>query len=270
MLLSLALVTLLPALVAAAGLFGGDLFGRRGGATWAGPVAVALGYGAGHTALLGLPPLLPIEASQWLPHLALVAAAIAVVDGVVPKARAWRWPLRTLLLLAATLLLLRPLLAYSWGWTAGAARVVAVVTIAGVVWAAWAAAGQKMAPLPFALLLIGCTTALSAATLLSHSASLAQLAGCLAAALGGSAGATLLLRPALPLGPLATVAVPLLAALATTAHFYADLPLVAVALLAAAPVAAGLATRRPGGAWPGLAAAVALAAGAVTAAAFGG
>jgi len=270
MLVSLALATLVPALVAALGALAAGALGRRGGAAaWGAPVAVALGYGAGQVGLLGLPPLVPVEASQWLPHLALAAALLAGAEGIVPHPHRWRWPVRILLLLIAAALLLRPLLAYSWGPAAGAARVVAVVAAAGVVWVVVAGAARAMTTLPFAVLLIACTSALSIASLFAHSASLAQLAGCLAAAVGGGATAALLLHGALPFAPVAAVAAPLLVALAATAHFYTDLPLVAALFIAAAPAVAWVAARRAGGPWVGVATAMLLAAAGVAMAAHG-
>ena len=266
------LTTLVPVVVAAAGVLVAAMAGRRWGidAAWAVGVAVALAYGVGHIALLGPPPWPPAEASQWLPLLALAAAAVATIEGHALGAEHWWWRVRLLLLVAATTVALHPLLAYSWGPVAAVGRIGVTVVVAGLVWTALAGVARRMPALPLAVLLIACTTALSVATLLAHSASLAQLAGILAAALGGSAAAVLLLRGALPLAPVVAVAAPMLVFLATIAHFYADLPLAAVALLGAAPAAAWLGVARGGGAWPALTAAVALAAGAVATAAFGG
>jgi len=293
MFLKLALLTtLVPALVAAAGVLAASAVAqrRKDAAEWAAPVAVALAYGAGHTALFGLPPWPPVEASQGFPTLALAAAALAVAEGVGRERRGGRWPLRCLLLLVATVFFLRPLLA-AWGPVAGGARVAAGVALATGAWAALAGAGRVMATLPLAPLLITSATSLSIAILLAHSASLAQLAGCLAAALGGAAAARLLARGARSVTPATNrdrggasaaglarggvsvaaataVAAPLFAAFATTAHFYADLALIPVAFLAGAPVAAWLVARQ-GGEWVAVVAAATMAAAAVTTAALG-
>lgn len=255
------LSTLMPAAVAAVALLAALRLGPRVQKA-AAAIAVVLGYGTAHVALLGLPPLLPVEASQWLPHLALAAAALAVAEILTPGAR-WRWPMRALLLVTAAACLLRPLTAYAWGIGEGSMRIAAAATLALGAWAGATAAARWLPTLPLGLLLtLGCS-ALSIACLLAHSASLAQLAGGVAAACGGVSAAALLAHGRLPLAPAVAVTLPLAAALGTSAAFYADLPRTAALLLTAAPVAAAAVARR--GPWLGVTVAVALFAAAVAA-----
>jgi hypothetical protein len=181
----------------------------------------------------------PLDAKEWLLWLALAAGADGVLEGLFPHRRWSRWLARAALAAAVPWLLLRPLLSSSGGsllqgaaWIGGLGAAVlflraSLTSLAGlrpgasVLLLLWAVAG-----------------ATSGVLLVSGSASLAQLAGALAAAL--AAGAVLAWW--LPASPLARggTAVPaaVLPGLWIYGHFYGETPAASAVLLCFSPVAA--------------------------------
>jgi hypothetical protein len=211
---------------------------------WGGALAVGGGYLAGHAALVGGPPVPPKERVDWLWCLTAAAVLVCTVAGLVAPRDWLRWGLRAPLGGAVLVLLLLPFLK-TWGrgettvWLAG-------LGAAGLVlWAgldAVAARGPGIgAPLLLVLLALGSSLVL----LLSGSAVYGQLGLALTAALAGSLVAACWAPSLLPPRGLATVVGVLLSGLWLLGYFYAEVPAVSAALLAAALPAAALVQVRP-------------------------
>jgi hypothetical protein len=232
---------LLPVLVAAAVLLAGLRPWRRPGAEgrggWWGAWALAAAFFAASWALRGRPHLPAREATEWIPWLAVPAAAAAL-----PLARrlpGWgTWLARGALSLALSVLLLLPLLRHTWSAGAGTAWIAGLAAAVLLLWWALEGLAARLRDPSVPLVLLGVASGSGAVLMLSGSALLGQLAGALAAALGPlwlvswwrkDAG---LGRAAVP------VVVVVLAGLWMAGRFYADLPAASAALLALAGPAA--------------------------------
>ncbi|HEV2292762.1 MAG TPA: hypothetical protein VGR35_02840 [Tepidisphaeraceae bacterium] len=204
---------------------------------WGGALAIAGGFAiAFYHMFSGVPPFPPVSAQQWLFFLGAAVVLVAVLQALVRSK--WFAPTASALVAGATPYLLlqkvsflepRPL----WMW----------IVVGGVVMVAWWGAMELLSrrarggTLP---LLIGVIFGFSGLAIINaHSATLGQVAGSLAvplviiaAAAMGTRGGVVLAR-----GGALAVAVFLLGLL-LTAHFFADLPVRDLVLLAAAPLAA--------------------------------
>lgn len=223
-------------------------------------VAVALGYVAAHIGLRGWPPFPAVESLDWLPCIALLAAAVGIVEAAWPSLGRARWLLRLVVVAAALWALSSPLLQYTWSalhaaiWMAGLE-----IAVLGF-WALIENHLRRDDPVasPAALLVVA--TGASGVILLANSALLAQLAGVLAATIGALLLGALLtpsLRPAPGSG--AALAM-LLSSTWLLAYFYADLPTSSLILLPLACCGAWLGhllRRRGAGRWVALAVEVA-------------
>ncbi len=104
------------------------------GSRWVGVLPAVVGAAAfcvGWVALDRWPPFPPTISDDWLVYIALVAAAAAVVEGVVGRA-ALTWPLRVLLLAGATAITLKGLVPHAMGWGALAGWTVGATALAAV------------------------------------------------------------------------------------------------------------------------------------------
>ncbi len=200
----------------------------------AGPLALGGAWLAAQIAIVGV-ALPPVQASDWL----AVLVAAAVLGGLVEALRrppAWmRWSWRAALSLALPALLALPLWRSSWS----SLEALAVIGAAAIgVFGAWSlleaqARRRAGAAMPLLLAVLAGGSALVLA--LSGSASLGQLGGALAAAVG-AALVIALLQPRLSLahgaiGPLVIA----LAGLWLNGTFYADVPIGSLVLLFVAP-----------------------------------
>jgi hypothetical protein len=228
-----------PATVAVVLFWAGSRYARRDVVrTFTAPLALAAGFLAGY-ALLALGPLVPRTHWHYLPHVVLAAAVIAPAIGR-PRSVAVRMILMAVATVVATWLLVP---------TSGNLPARALLT------AEWAAiAVLSSAVLDFALRRINAAVALlllsavltCGAVVLGLAGSLrfAQMAGCGAAALGGMAAASWIVRAARPL--VSGVALP--AALLVTGamligrtNSFSDVPLVSYLLIPLATAALWLA-----------------------------
>jgi hypothetical protein len=220
-----------PALIALAVLIAGLALRRwRSSGSAAGAIAIAAAF---VTADLIIRPgfrLLPQDATRWLLHVAVILGAVAVVRAVSGRTL-WGVALSGLSLGAATALLVQSDVLPRMGTAQGLA-VLLILTLLVVIMhtAGRISAMGSPAWVPPMLLAAACGGA-AIAMGQSFTASLAQLAGGLAAALG----AMLIMAAWWPrMGaaaggmPLATV---LYSLLVLAARFYADLPLSAAVLL---------------------------------------
>ena len=211
--------------------------------SWAGALAVGGGYLAGQVALLGWPPVPPLERVDWLWYLAAAAVAVGTLEALLPSWDWLRWGLRAPLGGAVLLLLLLPLLK-TWGrgemvaWLAG-------LGAAGLVfWAALdslARRGPGTGPLLLVVLALGSTLVL----LWSGSALFAQLGLALTASLAGSLVVAWWAPSLPPARGIATVVGVLLPGTWLLGYFYAEVPAASAVLLAAALPVAALGQVRP-------------------------
>ncbi len=240
---------LLPAGVAAAALAAGwRPWDRRAEVGKAGPAAGAVAFGgaliAAQAAIVGI-EVPPVQAGDWLALLLAAAVLLGLIDSLLELPAWLRWWLKGTLSVAVPLLLLMPLLQHTW--SAGeAAAILGALTLGtfGLWWTLDRLADRITgAGLPLAL---GVVTAGSAAVLaVSGSASLGQLGGALAVAVG----VALLVGLLKPSFSLARGAVPPLTVGLTglwlNGAFYADVPPASLVLLFAAPAFALIGQIKP-------------------------
>ena len=203
---------------------------------WLAGLAVAVGYAAGHVGFLGWPAFPARAAEQWVPHLALVAAALAWLSSRFAPAASWA--IRVVWIGVGLGLELRPMIEHQWSGAVSAAWIAAltgaVLAIClGLDWAmprleprsAWSA--------------LACMFAGTAASLaLSGSLALGLVAGSAAAAAAGGLAAALIGRGRVQVGRESSlVLVTIAAGLLICGAFYSALPTVSALLLLAAPLA---------------------------------
>jgi hypothetical protein len=236
---------LLPAALAAAILLLALRFGpRRAEAAEriAGAAALGGGFLAGY-AVQEWAPLKPVDPWHWLPYLALLAGAVGLVELAAAVPWAVRWGLRVLVAAAAAWLLVP-----SWP-DLEAVRPHWLATVGGSVLCLWAvldplARRQPGASFPLLLLLVA--MAGGAALELSGNGKLAQLAGVLAATLGGCAVVSWWYPQRSPVQGMVPGVAVLLPGLLLDGYLYAfDVPLTSFLLLVTAPLALGVSVLPP-------------------------
>jgi hypothetical protein len=245
------LLEILPAAAVSGGvLLAAWLLPRWRNRAWPAAVAVGAGYATSHALIRGAPEALPADATQLLFHFALAGALLGAVEGKLPVAA--RWGARAVLAAVVPWLLLRGLEEHTWESTTEA---VSWYTGLGLglflLWSVleWRARHLEgpSQPLVFCLVAGGGALALAA----GRSGVLGQLSGVLAATLGPLVLLAFLVPKRTARGAI-PVFVLLLAALAMSGHFFAELPAASALLLLIAPLAA---VRRP---WLGAAVAAVL------------
>jgi hypothetical protein len=227
---------------------------------WTAAVALGAGYAAGHArvmatggALAGWPSLPPIDAVDWLAWLAIAAAAAAGMDRILRRPRrggggqvaterpyaplGWVGRLGTFAVaVLAPWLILKPALPRESPpvpeWTAVLLFLPLVLFVPFETLAA-RRPGPRL-PLIFAIALLGT----SASLLVSGSLRLAQLAGCLTAALGAALGISLWRRDFTLAG--GGVVTGILGGLILAGRLYSELPFASAILLALSFLAAFL------------------------------
>lgn len=208
--------------------------GRRPG--WGLALALGVGYAAGHLATRGLPPLPPLETTDWLLPIAIVGLGAGLIDGFVKFPRLVRWVGGAALSALTVWLIARPMLqpgaegGFGWGVLAGLACAVLLV------WSALELLAERV-PAPVLLLDMGAVTAVAGfAGAWTGSLIEGRLAGALGASIGGALAATAILRgSSMARGGLPVFAL-LLPALLLDARLYAGLPGACVVLLGLAPL----------------------------------
>jgi hypothetical protein len=241
-------VLIVPALVAALTAVLAGWAGHRVGMAGSGSSAVALALGAGElTAHLvnARPAFPPIDVTDRIPWLVLAALLLGLCESIRPSPAWARWENRLLLVLLTLGLVLGPVLGPGWPTRADLAR---QGGLALILLAAWLnleglAARRTTAVLGPALLVVA--VGAGAALLLAGSLVLSQIGLGLAAALG----AVWLVSCGLPALSLSRGGVPVLvatlSALLIGGQVYAFLPRSSALLLAAAPLAAWVASVGP-------------------------
>lgn len=203
---------------------------------WGLALALGVGYGAGHLAIRGVPPIPPLETTDWLLPIAAIGMAAGLIDGLVKLPRFVRGMGAAALSLLTVWLIVRPMLQSgvegAVGWVVVACIVVAILLF-------WAGLEAFAGRVPAWLLLadMGVVTAVAGfAIVWTGSLIQGRLAGSLGAAIAGALVSTAILRgSSLARGGLPVFAL-LLPALMLDARFYAGLPSACVALLGFAPL----------------------------------
>lgn len=216
--------------------FGGPLafglvagrFGRVGAA-----VGVVAGWVFGVVALVGLPPIPPVEAFQWL----VPAAVVALLWGALPALpRVADLAARAVLLAALLHRMLAPMVEYSWSGGVAAAWIGGLALAGAATWAGYDAVVERV---PARASLAGLAVwagGLGVALAATGSVKFGMLGGALGLAVLGVAIAALTGGRSEPRGLVPAVAVVGLGMIVAGAFFASTPPLVAVAL-AAAPAA---------------------------------
>jgi hypothetical protein len=232
MLSTILLAAVLPAL--ASGLVSGlvllAIWRRREtmgkfAASVTGAVALAGGYFLGHVLIAGRPEFPPPSATEWIAWFALMAALGGVL---VTFARV------SALLVVATVpwLLLAPLAKHTWTREQTTLHLTGLSFALLGLWIGLEVLSRQVSVRQLGVGLLITTLATSASLAISGSLQLGQLAGALAATVGGALAVTLF-NPRLRLsgGALAVVVV-IAGALMMDSHYYAFLPAPSGALLA--------------------------------------
>jgi len=245
----------LPAVLAAAAMFAAHRatkrrVGRRLSRTCSEPLAVALGFFTGVVALFGWPGVPPLDATEWPVVLIVPLAAIAVVDALSDLVPPARFAIVLAVVAASLWLIARPLVE---GDALGERPLEKLALAAVLITAATAsldAISSRGTAGTFAAILLAAIGPAALTLAMSGSQRLGQMAAALAAALGGTLAAGVVLgRGPAPRGLALVVGLTYLALL-VCGYLYAELTAGNFVLLAIAPQAAWLArpwVRR--GAW---------------------
>ena len=223
------------------------------------PLALGAAVATAHAALLGMPRFPPGYAVAWLFWVALGASCAGLLE------LAWRapaWARLTLRLALAGLLLVvllrQPYLAQTWSLGEGVAYFAGLAMVTVASWTALGCCGEHLAGRRHALLLTALAAGAAAVLGVTGTASLALLAGALAATCAPAIVLGRQARGALASDGTTTFTL-VLAALLVEGYFYSDAPAPSVLLLAGAPLAAlaGARVARATNGWPGIALAIA-------------
>lgn len=230
-------------IVLAAGASGLILAMARG-RRWGLPLGLGFGFALGHAAVRGWltapewPTGPPLDAVDWAPWLALIAAGLGAIDAARPVGIGWRWSGRALLTAAVIALVLGPLMNGAWmdQRFRGLDRLIGLGVVMLAVWGAIGGSVERIGRDSLPPILGWCAGS-GLVLLAAHSLALGASAATLASALGPALIAACW-WPGLTLarGGIAVVVVAL-AALILGGLFYADVPVVAALVLAIAPLA---------------------------------
>jgi hypothetical protein len=203
---------------------------RRSLPAQASALAVAAAFIASYFAIFHAQwSLVPQQALDWLPWLALFGTAAAIgAETVSTSGR--QWLARTLIAAAAAGIVVWPALA-STGWQKGALTIVVAAVLIGAAWTYLARIGQGR-PTP-SLLLTVVAGGSALALMLDSSQAIGQLSGALASALAACVVFNLPRVRSVFSGAASGVAVLLVGVLLLNAYLYAGFSLVYVALLVA-------------------------------------
>ena len=226
----------LPGLLVAALLSGVVAFAGRlwRANNWGDAVALAMGYAGGHAVTIGWPPFPALEATQWVPYVALASMFVGVLDTLLRPPGSLRALVWICYCAGLLRLLLSPKFQYGWSllegvfWIAGLA--LGMLLLASFLDAA--VRRDKSVSSPLILTIVACGTGV--ALMLSGSALLGQMAIVLVAALGAILVVTFLFPKSIEGRAIVPVAVAILASLWLMGFFYAELPSASALLLAAA------------------------------------
>ena len=201
--------------------------------------ALAIAYVAAHLATAGAPSFPPVDTTQGLLYLALIAAAV----GLAASGRE-RWASRVARVVAVLAMLglsLHPLIRYQWSARVTAIALIALAAASFLSWLAYDAIAARLSAAAMRAAWVAVFGGASLLLLLGRTALLGQLAGTIAVAV--AAVAVLAPRGSGATNGAAALPflVPMLHALLLNGFFYADVTAPASIALAASPLAAALA-----------------------------
>lgn len=204
-------------------------------------LGVATGYLAGHIGVVGLPPLPPVETTQWLFYLVALSAIFAWA-GSFQRTPAWlRRGLRLLLIAGLIWTTLRPIAEYyEWSAAESAAWGLGLGTAIAALWVGLEGLAERVVVLaaPVSLIVVGIGTSVVLA--LSASALLGQLAGVLVAAMTPCFILSWArFSSSSPRGAISVVVL-ILAGLWLNGAFYAELKWINALFLAVSPLGLGV------------------------------
>jgi hypothetical protein len=234
------------------------LAGGRTGGRWGLPLGLGIGYALGHAGASEwltsgeLPSIPPLNATDWLPWLALAAMVLGLLESLWPSPAWARWENRLLLVGATLWLLIGPLYQSLWEpaqwkgavWVCGLGA--GILVFWGLLEGLSGRRGRAML-LPLAVLAGGTAAAL----VLSRFLVLGECGMGLAAALGAAWLVSRWWVELSPAGGGVPVVGVLLAGLILGGFFYAELPASSAILLALAPLALLVDRIGPVARWPG-------------------
>lgn len=234
------LTQIFPGLLAAALISG--VFAIAGrlwrSSNWVDAVALGVGYVCGHLVTTGWPPFPPIEATQWLPYIAIGAAIVGVVDTFLRLPGALRTPIWLLFCAGMLGVLLSSKFQYGWSLFGGTLWIIglAVGMLLLIIFLDGAAQRDASISLPLVVAIVAGGTGL--ALMLSGSMLLGQLALVLAAAGGAIVAVGLFLPNAVNGRGIAPVAGAVLSGLWLIGYFFSELPPASALLLAGSSIPA--------------------------------
>jgi len=201
---------------------------------WSAPLGAATGYLAGHIIVAGMPPLPPVETTQWIPVFAAAGGVVAFLEADIEPRLATVWKYRLVALSGAVWITLRPLTRSSWTTGVSVAWSLGFLAL-GLVLAACADLLAKRTSSLDRTAVFAASAGTAAVTLaLSGSALLGQLAAAAAAALAGIAVIQIVQKTETAAALTAAVYLPL-SAIVANGCFYANLSRAGAVLLLAAP-----------------------------------
>ena len=203
------------------------------GAGWAVGIALAAAYGVGFTLLLGWPALPPLDVTHATPWLAVIAAAIAALPA---RAGAVRGAAVGALGLLTGALLVSPLLGHGLSTASAALHIFLVGATFALFDRGLERAVTGLEPRSGTLAVTTLTAGVATVVLFSDVASLAQVTGGLAAALGALFAVGLWRPAAADISRATPVIATILASTLWSAVLYANGRYEVVALLAATPL----------------------------------
>ncbi len=238
---------LLPAMLSGAGFLFVWFLEKRGkrGVGWIGSLGILLGYMIGYIGILGLPQFPPSDPSTgWFVYIGLIILILSLVES------GWgnrRWTViigRAIFFILVCLVMLSPLVRYTWHIPEAIFRVVTFTVISLIFWNIIDGIRKDLSPGLLGLFLTIFATVESILILLSHSILLAQLVGLVAAAMGAITAVNWMFPRVSSDSTMTGLVSVLIIVHAMSAVSYADMPGWSALLLAAAPAAALLIWRR--------------------------
>lgn len=238
---------LLPAMLSGAGFLFVLFLEKRGkrGVKWVISLGILLGYMIGSVGILGWPQLPPADPSTgWFVYFGLTTLILSLAES------GWkhRWWIiiigRTIFVLLVCLVMLSPLVRYTWSMPETIFSVVAFTVISLIFWNIIDGIKKVLSPDLLGLFLTIFVAVESILILLSHSILLAQLVGLVAATMGAITAVNWVFPRASSDSTMTGLVSVLIIVHAMSAVSYADMPGWSALLLAAAPAAALLIWRR--------------------------
>ena len=200
---------------------------------WAGALAIGLGYASGHVATAGIVRFPPTEATHWLLPFSLAAMLVGVLDEAIHSPIWLRLGTWTLVFALSLFLLLRAKFQYGWSPSEGALWVASFAVGIVLLTCCYEKVSAKS---PALALLIAATVAggTGGALIISGSLLLGQLAMVLTATIAVGAIVAIWFPNVIWIRAFMPVISILLSSLWLSGWFYAELPAISAALLAAA------------------------------------